>query len=352
MRGHHDAGFNRRVAWDTPLLHGYPHRVLHNQRGAPLQGFRSLTGRGLFRLLRRERPQAVILAPFLYEFDTTAYAACFLLGIPIWVKHETQDEAFPRSAAKSALRSLFYRAAYRLVRHAFYIGELNREHLLRHGVPADRLSFAPLGSPIEFENAPAQKQRTRDTVRAQLGVGPDDHLVLFSGKLIEKKNPGLILAALAQLPPETRGRFHVVYVGSGPLEATLRAAAAEFPGRIHFTGFVNQTEIPGYYLAADTLVLPSNRAGETWGLVVNEALQAGCGVIMTSAVGSHRNFGAWERARVIPENDAAACARSLVELDLPRSFEWCADRIAVYSIDAAAQAIAREIDTLSTRGAR
>jgi len=29
------------------------------------------------------------------------------------------------------------------------------------------------------------------------------------------------------------------------------------------------------------MVLPSRRAGETWGLVVNEALQAGCAVIVS-----------------------------------------------------------------------
>ena len=38
-----------------------------------------------------------------------------------------------------------------------------------------------------------------------------------------------------------------------------------------FAGFLNQSEIPRAYVAADCIVLPSDY-GETWGLVVNEAM--------------------------------------------------------------------------------
>ena len=56
VRGHRDKDFGQVVAWDTPLLEGYDHLVLNNERGTPLQGFRSLTGRGIFRLLKMEKP--------------------------------------------------------------------------------------------------------------------------------------------------------------------------------------------------------------------------------------------------------------------------------------------------------
>jgi len=116
---------------------------------------------------------------------------------------------------------------------------------------------------------------------------------------------------------------------------------------VQFAGFVNQSEMPAYYLAADILVLPSRRMGETWGLVVNEALQAGCGVLMTSAVGSSADFRNAERVRVIPDNSANACAQAIIGLSkTPRSFDWSAPLLAPYTIEAAAQAIAAKIDTL------
>ncbi len=204
MRGHRDRDFNTVIAWDTPLLEGYAHRVLNNERGTPFQGFRSLTGRGVFALLRRERPAAVLISQFLYEFDLAAYLGCLALGIPIWIRHETQDEALTRPAWKGLLRHFFYRAAYAGLSHAFYIGALNREHLLRHGVRAERMSRAPYCTPMRTDVTTTLRMQWREAVRERLGIGQDQTLLLFSGKLIEKKNPGLILEALRLLTPAER----------------------------------------------------------------------------------------------------------------------------------------------------
>ena len=51
-----------------------------------------------------------------------------------------------------------------------------------------------------------------------------------------------------------------------------------------FTGFLNQTEVSQAYVAADCLVLPSDH-GETWGLVVNEALASGLPCLVSDACG-------------------------------------------------------------------
>jgi glycosyltransferase involved in cell wall biosynthesis len=53
---------------------------------------------------------------------------------------------------------------------------------------------------------------------------------------------------------------------------------------VTFTGFLNQSEIARAYVAADLLVLPSD-AGETWGLVVNEAMACGRPAIVSDLVG-------------------------------------------------------------------
>ena len=349
VRGYTDKDFASRVAWDTPLLEGYDYQVLNNEHGTPLSGFKSLTGRSIFSLLRREHPQAVLISQFLYQSDLVAYLSCVALHIPVWIRHETQDEAFPRPRRKAQLRWLAYRLIYSFVSHAFYIGTLSREHLLRHGFSERQLSFAPycVSTPISAM-AEMEKSALRRKVREQHGVAENETLLLFSGKLIEKKNPGLLLEALKAMATAQRARSKVVFVGSGGLENDLRKKAADYPGQVIFTGFVNQREMPGYYLAADVLVLPSRRMGETWGLVVNEALHAGCGVVMTDAVGCHREFGSWERVRVIKDGDAAACAKAISGLAaIPRSFNWCARQMESYSVEAAAAAIAAKLDLLS-----
>lgn len=345
VRGHRDKDFGQVVAWDTPLLEGYDHLVLNNERGTPLQGFRSLTGRGILRLLKAEKPSAVLISQFLYEADLAVCLSCLLLRIPIWIRHETQDEAFRRKPWKRVLRLIAYRVIYRAVSHAFFIGQLNREHLLLHGMKEARLSFAPycVDSPIPAMSAET-KAAMRNEMRTKLGIRDGETVVLFSGKLIRKKAPDLILDAFSRLSAERRASTRIVFLGSGEMMDELKARAAQFPGSAIFSGFVNQRDLPGYYLAADMLVLPSRRMGETWGLVVNEALHAGCGVVVSDAVGSHREFGGWERVRVIREDDAGGCADAIEQLaKFPRSFDWCEKAMEQYTVHAAASAIAAKL---------
>jgi len=92
------------------------------------------------------------------------------------------------------------------------------------------------------------------------------------------------------------------------------------------------------------MVLPSRYAGETWGLVANEALQAGCAVVLSEAVGSSHEFGDWKRVRTIPVGDAQALAKAIEDLaPLPREFGWARPAMEAYSIRAAAKGLASAI---------
>ncbi len=344
LRGHQDKDFGREVAWDVPLLAGYPSQVINNENGVPLKGFWSLHGRGLGSLLRREKPRAVLISQLNYLADFVLYGWCVLLGIPVWIRHETQDESAPRRAWTALKRDIFYFLVYLNIDHAFYVGQLNRRHLLQHGVDESKMSFAPycVTSPVETMS-PSEKGNLRRSCRAEFGVTDDEILVLFSGKLIEKKDPLLLIRALEALGAEQRKRFRLVYLGSGVMEQELRKRAAPLGDRVKFAGFQNQSELPRFYLAADIFALPSRRMYESWGLVVNEALQAGCAVVMTDAVGCYAEFGEWARVQVIGEGDASGCAAAFVKLArFERSFDWCEEGIRGYSSRAAASAISVE----------
>jgi len=81
-----------------------------------------------------------------------------------------------------------------------------------------------------------------------------------------------------------------------------------------FAGFLNQGEIPAAYAAADALVLPSD-SGETWGLVVNEAMACGLPAIVSDEVGCGPDLV--ERGRtgfVFPLDDVRALAQLMATL--------------------------------------
>lgn len=346
VRGHTDPGFGRVVAWDVPLLDGYPYQVLHAERGEALHGFRSLRGDQMPGLLRRLRPRAVLFAQLAYEFEWAAYLSCILLRIPMWLRTETQDEAFERGWLKSAVRSAAYRIAYAGFTRFFCIGELNRRHYLAHGVPARKLAYARYGVPDRLAGVSEEdKCLRRSALRTQLGIEESSEVLAFFGKLIPKKDPMILLEAWSLLPPERRGRIRILYVGDGELKEALRNRADSLGAVTIFAGFINQSHLTDYYLVADVAILPSQRMGETWGLVVNEALLAGCGVVVSEAVGCAVEFNRLPRVVTVPVGAAQAVAAAVARLlDLPREFDWARPALEDYTIGRAAAGIAAEIN--------
>jgi glycosyltransferase involved in cell wall biosynthesis len=97
------------------------------------------------------------------------------------------------------------------------------------------------------------------------------------------------------------------------MEEAARDLAARSDARAVFAGFLNQTEISRAYVAADCLVLPSDY-GETWGLVVNEAMVHGLPAIVSDRVGCGPDLVEnGVTGRVVPFGDVGSLARALLE---------------------------------------
>jgi len=352
VRGARDPGFGQHFAWDGDLLAGYPTTVLGGAVSPPPWSWNSISGHGLSGLIDAVQPQALLLNSLSYRYDWAAYSHAIRRRLQVWMRCETQDHAFPRSRRKDIGRSIAYRAAYSRFQRVFAIGELNRQHWLRHGLPTERISYARYCTPDRVQGLyHSEREQRRLQLRQSLGVSSEQLMIAFFGKLIPKKDPALLISAAAELPSHIQSRSVLVYVGSGELQTTLQDQANRLQQSTavptHFAGFVNQGELVNWYLAADVVVLPSRQAGETWGLVVNEALQAGCGVVVSDAVGCSADFGSWARVRTIPVASAPHLADALVDLAaFPRDFDWAAEGLKDYSIEAAAQAFAAAIHEL------
>ena len=142
----------------------------------------------------------------------------------------------------------------------------------RHGLPQQGLRVAA-------------RAGRKNELRAAFGLPPEAAVFLFAGKLESKKHPADLLAALAQLPCDLRGRAHALIAGDGERRGACERLARENGVPVSFAGFLNQSRLPDAYAAADVLVLPSD-AGETWGLVVNEAMASGRSAVVSRAAGS------------------------------------------------------------------
>ena len=313
------AGFGVAFEWDAPLLAGYPHEVLANRAKRPsVTAFAGCDTPGIYGRLRALRPDAVLVNGWVAKTCLQALWACKRLGIPCLVRGEA-NLLRPRAAWKHALHGLLLR------QYAGWlaIGSANREFYRFHRCPEARIFWVPYAVDNDFFAAQAiARSGKRRELRAAFGLPADAVVFLFAGKLEAKKRPADLLAAVARLPADLKSRVNVLIAGDGSLrdDCERRARAENLP--VAFAGFLNQSRLPDAYAAADVLVLPSD-AGETWGLVVNEAMASGRPAVLSRAAG--------------------CCADLVVENETGRSFECgdvaaLADVLAGYARDPAAAA--------------
>lgn len=98
---------------------------------------------------------------------------------------------------------------------------------------------------------------------------------IFVGRLIPVKNLELLISVFNSL-----SHLNLTIVGFGELESKLKGMSNN---NIFFTGSIDNESLPNVYKQHDVFILPSK--SETWGLVVEEALNNGLPVIVSNRVG-------------------------------------------------------------------
>jgi glycosyltransferase involved in cell wall biosynthesis len=118
-----------------------------------------------------------------------------------------------------------------------------------------------------------------------LGIEAGRPVILFASKLQTRKLCSDLVEAYARFLEEAEAQPYLLIVGDGEERAALqRQVAARGLTGVRFCGFRNQSEMPRYLEIADVFVLPARH--EPWGLIVNEAMNAGCAIIVSDDVGA------------------------------------------------------------------
>ncbi len=273
-----DPGFGQTVTWDIPLLEGYDYEFVANTAPKPSSAhFKGIVLPSLNQQIVDWQADAILIFGWSYHAHLSAMR--FFKGkIPVLFRGDS-TLLNERSGPRRWARRLFLKWIYRHIDIALAVGSNNRLYFEKHGVPADRIRFAPHAiDNCRFGSDGDVRQAAADRWRLELGIGQDSKVVLFVGKLERVKAPDLLLAAFRQL---NHPDLHLVFVGSGPLESLLRGRAND---RVHFMGFQNQSRLPEAYRLADVVVLCSG--SETWGLALNEAMACGRALIVSDRVGA------------------------------------------------------------------
>ena len=179
----------------------------------------------------------------------------------------------------------------------------------------DRLFFTPYCvDKVALQRESEVLAPSRHRLRKAFGLPPGPKpVVLFSGRLVPKKQPLHLLKAFARL--RTSQDCALLVVGDGPLRPEMeRLVARERIPDVVLAGFQDQRRLGRAYAASDIFVLPSE-SHETWGIVVNEAMNFALPVVVTDKVGSGADLvRSGENGFVVPASEMDALIASLEQL--------------------------------------
>ncbi|MFB6212412.1 MAG: glycosyltransferase family 4 protein [Candidatus Magasanikbacteria bacterium] len=288
----YDEQFGLEYKWDVPVYEGYTYKHLFNLSPKPSSKFSGQINPGIVKEIIQNNYEAVIIFGWNSITNWLAAIACFITNTPLLIRSESPlHQEVKKEGWKQKIKKLIFEKFLFKYASAFLcIGEQNKKFYKFYGVPEERLFFTPYA--VNNERFQQSRKDLSDKIskfRNELDIASEDVVVLFVGKLIHKKRPFDLLKAyqkIVQKNSPQEGEAHLLFVGDGNLRSDLEEYASENNLKnVHFVGFKNQTELPKYYAISDIFVLPSGM-GETWGLVVNEAMNFKLPVIVSDMVGS------------------------------------------------------------------
>jgi len=343
-----DLGYGRPVSFDADALSGFTSVFLRKADRTEHDGsFTSLLDLDIASEIFRRRFDVLWLHGYYSATHLIAAAMQLARGGKLLIREE-QTLLNPRPIWKEALKKPLLKLLFAQSVGLFQ-GTRNREWFRHYGMPEERLFQVPLCVDNDAFRVDAHRLTPlQPQICAALGISSEAGPVILSvSRLVPKKQPLLLLDAFRRLRADRR--CTLLLVGTGPLEGAMR----DFVNRnnvpdVIFAGFLNQSEISRSYAAADIFTLASGW-DETWGLVVNEAMNFELPVVVSDRVGCAADLvrhgeNGYVFSHDRPEELAGHLARLVEDPARRESFgRHAATTVAAWNYEAAAEGLVEAV---------
>jgi glycosyltransferase involved in cell wall biosynthesis len=277
--------FNSTIKWgDTSLLQGYNYKFLKNFTFNESAIIIGRINPGILQEIKHGKYDAILITGYVMISAFIAILAAKLFGTKIILRAEAHLE----NPSASLLRKLKNRFLGRILAGCdavMYSCETNRQYFKHFGVPDEKLF--PILSSVNNTYLSKKREQSYDEghkLRHFYGIGDEDVVFLFVGRLTARKRPQDLIHAhkqLAHLPNKT----WLLFVGDGPLRDELENEIKRVEIKnVIFSGFQNASEIPIYLNMSDVFVLPSQY--DPTPKVINEAMVFGLPCLVSTGVGT------------------------------------------------------------------
>lgn len=255
--------------------------------------------------VRRARPDVVHVHEPMVPLLGPAVALG--TGVPlVTTNHVWSDRDRLYRAVRPLARRVLARAAAALV-----VSAAARDyHAGAIGVAPERFDVVPNG--VDVARFAAAGARGAVVPAAEPGI----RRIVFVGRLEPRKGIATLLEAFALLS-EDRSDLELLIVGSGPEAPRVAELGARGLG-IHAAGIVPQEDLPAALASAEVVVAPSI-GGESFGIVLLEAMAAGRPLVASDLPGYRSVVERGDEAVLVPPGDPRALAAAITRvLDDPR----------------------------------
>jgi len=279
QKGFHDPNFNKKIEWDIPLLDSYEYEFVENTSKNPgTKSFKGIQNPNLIKSIKNYQADAILI--FGWKFQSHLKAMFYFKNkIPVLFRGDSTLLDM-QNKIKTLIRQQILSFVYKYIDYALYVGQENKKYFLKHKLNPKQLIFAPHAiDNHRFSIENDIRKEKADSKRKDLGLKKTDIVYLFVGKFQAKKAPLDIIKLAGKIK---KPHIKFLFVGNGELEQKMKSIAGE---NCFFMDFQNQQDMPIIYRMGDCLILPSHGPGETWGLVVNEAMACGLPAIVSNKVG-------------------------------------------------------------------
>lgn len=269
----------------------------------------------LYRHLRRDRYDVV--HTHTSKAGLVGRAAAWFARVPV-VVHTVHGFAFHEESSKRAVKSysLLEWLAAKWCDKVVTVSKYHRAWALELGIcrPGHIVAI-----PNGIAPARVEPSVSREAFRAQLGLQPEDQVLVSAGRLAPQKGIEYLIEAVKLLVGEGMDRLRVVLAGDGPLRASLEEQVRRHGLERHivFLGF--RTDVADILNAGDLAVMPTEREGMSIALLEAMALAK---PIVTTTIGSNLEVTENGRhARLVAPKSVAELTAAIREMlaDRPRA---------------------------------
>ncbi|MEW6060208.1 MAG: glycosyltransferase family 4 protein [Actinomycetota bacterium] len=171
---------------------------------------------------------------------------------------------------------------------------------------AERFASARIGGDFRIVPNGVPVERFEAAEPADL---PGGRRLLFVGRLDRRKGFPVAVRAFERLAQELADLWLVV-AGDGPERDAIGALPGEIRARVHMAGRVDNRHLPPLHAAADVFLAPS-LGGESFGVVLVEAMAAGVPVVASRTPGYDEVVRDGIDGLLVAPGDPSAAARAI-----------------------------------------